>query len=54
MKNMEAAKMLANASTSEAKAVMSSLTDAQKEVILNAIFALMTAMWEKNNGRQKI
>lgn len=54
MKNMEAAKMIASASTSEAKAVMRSLTDAQREMLLNAIFAMMTAMWEKNNGRQKI
>lgn len=41
MKNMDAAKMIANASTNEAKAVMSSLTDAQREMILDAIFELL-------------
>lgn len=41
MKNMEAAKMIVSASTSEAKSVMSSLTDAQREMILDAIFELL-------------
>ena len=41
MKNMKAAKMIASASMSEAKSVMSSLTDAQREMILDAIFELL-------------
>lgn len=45
---------IAQATPGKAEAVMARLTDAQKEVILNAIFAMMTAMWEENNGRQKI